>query len=153
MSQLLNPERGPYTDAVQIDFRDLIALGTGNSLQIGVIPPGGAVSLVSVTKTIAVVGSTSTVFNIGTTGADPDEFIDALDADGMTLNVSVFNTGDLMVQAAGTTTTLGGYLPVKAVATATPIYLKLTDSAVASMTAGEWVIAMAIIDPLKFNVK
>jgi hypothetical protein len=109
-----------------------------------VLPAGSAVEFVGVHKAIAAVGSTSTVFDIGTTSATPTEFISGLDADAMT--VPVWNTGTTFVQSAGTTTIKGGSLPIKSVASATPVYLKLTDAAVASLTAGKWVIALRVLN-------
>ena len=137
-----------FTDVITLDYADLIALGTGNTKAIAQIPAGGAVELVGVHKATAAVGSTSTVFDIGTTQATPTEFISSLDADAMT--VPVYNTGTTFVQSAGTTTVKGGALPVKAVAADTTVYLKLTDAAVASLTAGKWVIGLRIMNLAKF---
>jgi hypothetical protein len=55
-----------------------------------------------------------------------------------------------MLQGATTTTILGGSRPIKLVSVDTPIYLKVTDAALASMTAGEVVIGMRIIDLGRF---
>jgi hypothetical protein len=137
-----------FTDIVILDYVDLIALGTGNTKAIAQIPAGGAVELVGVHKATAAAGSTSTVFDIGTTQATPTEFISSLDADGMT--VPVYNTGTTFVQSAGNTTIKGGALPVKAVAADTTVYIKLTDAAVASLTAGKWVIGLRIMNLAKF---
>lgn len=152
MSRLTNPERSPYTDVIKLTYVDLQTIGTGGTLKIANIPTGGGVSLCTVVNTVDIVGSTSLVIDIGTTLADPDEFINALDVDGMTVNLPTFNTGDLMVQAAGNSTYLGGLLPVKAVSADTPVYIKVTDAAIASITAGEIVIGLQIVDLLKFNI-
>ena len=149
--QVINNEHVGTDWVTTVNYKDLIAIGTGGTKIIGTIPAGGGVEWAYVVKTIAAAGSTSVVLNVGTTLADPDEFIDALDADGMTLNLPTFNTGDVMVQAAGTTTVLTGLQPAKLTATALPIYLKLTDAAVASLTAGEWKIGIRIMDTLKFK--
>lgn len=137
-----------FTDIITVDYVDLINLGNGNQKAIAVIPAGAAVELVGVHKAVAAAGSTSVVLDIGTTSGTPTEFISSLDADGMT--APVYNTGTQFVQSAGTTTIKGGALPVKAVASATTVYLKLTDSAVASLTAGKWVIGMRILNLAKF---
>jgi hypothetical protein len=150
--KLTNPERGPYTDVIKLTWEDLISIGTGGTLKIGSIPIGGAVDLCAVVNSVDIVGSSSLVIDIGTTLADPDEFINALDVDAMTVGLPTFNTGDLMLQSAGTTTTLGGALPVKAVSAVTPIYIKVTDAAIASITAGEIVIGLRVLDLLKFNI-
>jgi hypothetical protein len=151
MAKLTNNERAPYTDVVRLTAADLIAIGNGGTRQIATIPAGGAVSLCAVIESIAVAGSTSLVINVGTTLADPDEFIDALDVDAMTTGLPVFNTGDVFVQSAGTTTIAGGILPRAAASAATPVYVKVTDAAVASITAGEVLIGLQILDLAQFQ--
>ena len=150
MAKLANNERSPYTDAITLNAADIIAIGNGGTKVIGSIPAGGAVELVAVIETVAIAGSTSLVIDIGTTLADPDEFINALDVDNMTTGLPTFNTGDLMVQTAGTTTVLAGVSPAKPVSVDTPIYIKVTDSAVASITAGQIVIGMRILNLTQF---
>ena len=150
MPQLVNNERSPYTDVVKITAADLIAIGTGGTRRIATIPAGGAVELCTVIETVAVVGSTSLVIDIGTTIADPEEFINALDVDGMTTGLPTFNTGTSFVQSAGNTTIKGGVLPVGAASAATPVYIKVTDATVTSITAGEIMIGFRILDLTKF---
>jgi hypothetical protein len=150
MAKLANNERSPYTDAITLNAADLIAIGNGGTKVIGSIPAGGAVELVAVIETVAIAGSTSLVIDIGTTLADPDEFINALDVDAMTTGLPTFNTGDTMLQSAGTTTVLAGVSPAKPVSADTPIYIKVTDAAVASITAGQIVIGMRILNLAQF---
>ena len=150
MAKLANNERSPYTDAITLNAADLIAIGNGGTKVIGSIPAGGAVELVAVIETVAIAGSTSLVIDIGTTLADPDEFINALDVDNMTTGLPTFNTGDTMLQSAGTTTVLAGVSPAKPVSADTPIYIKVTDAAVASITAGQIVIGMRILNLTQF---
>ena len=152
ISKLTNNEKSPYTHVAKLDYADLIAIGTGGTLAIADIPAGGSVLLCTVINTVDIVGSSSLVIDVGTTLADPDEFINALDVDGMTVNLPTSNTGDLMVQVAGNSTILGGALPVKPVSALTPVYIKVTDAAIASITAGEIVIGLTILDPLKYLV-
>ena len=150
MAKLANNERSPYTDAITLNAADLIAIGNGGTKVIGTIPAGGAVELVAVIETVAIAGSTSLVIDIGTTLADPDEFINALDVDNMSTGLPTFNTGDTMLQSAGTTTVLAGVSPAKPVSADTPIYIKVTDAAVASITAGQIVIGMRILNLTQF---
>lgn len=150
MPQLVNNERSPYTDVVKITVDDLKSIGTGGTRRIATIPAGGAVELCTVIETVAVAGSTSLVIDIGTTIADPEEFINALDVDQMTTGLPTFNTGTSFVQTAGNTTIKGGVLPVGAASAATPVYIKVTDAAVASITAGEIMIGFRILDLTKF---
>ncbi len=149
--KVTNNEFRGFTDFFRLTHLDLIAIGNGGTRQIGTLPIGGAVELFGATNTVDIVGSSSLVINCGTTLADPDEFIDALDVDAMTVGLPTYNTGDLMVQAAGNSTILGGSLPVKAVSAVTPIYIKVTDAAIASITAGEIVLAWRQLDPLILN--
>lgn len=149
MPQLVNNERSPYTDVVKITAADLIAIGNGGTRRIATIPAGGAVELVTVTNTVDIAGSSSLVIDVGTTLADPDEFINALDVDAMTVGLPTVNQGDQFT--AGTTvSTTGLSQAVAAASTATPIYIKVTDAAVASITAGEIMIGFRILDLTKF---
>ena len=144
--KVINNEFRGYTDVITLNPSDLIAIGNGGTRQIASMPVGSAVELCAVINTVDIVGSSSLVIDVGTTLADPDEFINALDVDAMTVGLPTFNTGDLMLQSAGTTTTLGGSLPVKPVSAVTPVYIKITDAAVASITAGQIKIGLRILD-------
>jgi hypothetical protein len=149
MPQLVNNERSPYTDVVKITADDLKAIGNGGTRRIATIPAGGAVELCTVTNTVDIAGSTSLVIDVGTTIGDPDEFINALDVDGMTVGLPTVNTGDQFT--AGTAVSTSGLSQAVAQASAaTPIYIKVTDSAVASITAGEIMIGFRILDLTKF---
>jgi hypothetical protein len=152
MAKLTNNERSPYSDVIRLTAADLIAIGNGGTRQIATIPAGGAVSLCAVTETVAVAGSTSLVVDIGTTLATPTEFISALDVDASTTGLPTFNTGTSFVQTAGNTTIKGGLLPVGAASAATPVYIKVTDSAVASITAGEILIGLEILDLTQYRI-
>jgi hypothetical protein len=148
MAKVAVNELGSFTDVVRLDYNDLIAIGNGGTRVIAQIPAHGAVELVGIAKTVAVAGTTTLVLDVGTTLADPDEFINALDADAMT--TPVFNQGDQFT--AGTTVnTTGVSQPLKASASAQDVYIKVTDSAIASITAGEFVIGLRIIDLAKFS--
>jgi hypothetical protein len=141
MAKVTVNELGGFTDYVRLDHNDLIAIGNGGSRVIAKLPAHSAVELAAVANTVDIAGSSSLVIDVGTTSGDPDEFIDALDVDAMT--VPVFNTGDQF--------TSGYSKAVKAVASETEVYVKVTDSAVASLTAGEIVIALRVLDLNKFS--
>jgi hypothetical protein len=130
-----------WTDVIIVDFNDLIAIGNGGQRTIAAIPPNGALEGACVWKITAAAGSTSVVLDVGTTAADPDEFIDALDADGMT--VPVFNTGD--------TFTSNGSKFVGASVAGAPVLLEVNDAAVTSLTAGKWGVALRIINLSQYN--
>lgn len=134
-----------YTHTYEVDFNDLKAIGNGGQRTIGKIPAGGAVELCVVHKLVAAAGSTSVVFDIGTTAGDPDEFIDALDADAMT--VPVYNTGDAFTTAESVANKL---ILAGATVAAADILLEVNDAAVASLTAGKWIIGFRILDLAQF---
>ncbi len=117
-----------------------------NQKTIGVIPAGGAVAFAYAYEEIPLVGASDITLDVGTSAADPDEFIDAWDADAGT---PACNTGDACVQGAGTTTYLAGWKPVGISATATPI-LAEWNGTVASLTAGKIVVVVGVIDPGNF---
>ena len=149
MAKLTNNERSPYTDVITLNAADLIAIGNGGTKVIASIPAGGAVELAVLTNTIDIVGSSSLVIDVGTTFADPDEFINALDVDVATVGLPTVNTGDAFT--AGTATSATGLSQaVKIVSAATPVYVKVTDAAVASITAGQIVIGLRILDLTQF---
>ena len=152
MAKLTNNERSPYSDVIRLTAADLIAIGTGGTRQIATIPTGGAVSLCAVTNTVDIAGSSSLVIDVGTTIADPEEFINALDVDAMTVGLPTFNTGTSFVQTAGNTTIKGGVLPVGAASASTPVYIKVTDAAIASITAGEILIGLEILDLTQYRI-
>lgn len=148
MAKVSINESGVFTDYVRLDYNDLKEIGNGGTRVIAQIPAHGAVELVGVAKTVAVAGTTTLVLDVGTTLADPDEFINALDADAMT--VPVFNNGDQFT--AGTATSTSGLSQaVKQGNAVQDVYVKVTDSAIASITAGEFVIGLRIIDLAKFS--
>ena len=137
MSELSNNEAGRgFTHVYTATYEDLQTIGNGGQLTIATIPAGGAVELAGVYESIAFAGTTSLVIDVGTSGGDPDEFIDALDVDAMT--APVFNTGDAF--------TGGQSQPVGGTNTAASIILEVTDAAIASATAGEIVIGLRIVD-------
>ena len=148
MAKVTVNEGSVFTDYVRLDYNDLIAIGNGGTRVIAQIPAHGAVELVGVANTVDIAGSSTLVIDVGTTSADPDEFINALDVDAMT--APVFNTGDQYT--AGTSTNTSGLTQaVKQSASAADIYIKVTDSAVASLTAGEIIIGLRIVDLAKFS--
>ena len=148
MAKVTVNESGVFTDVVRLDYNDLKEIGNGGTRVIAQIPAHGAVELVGIAKTVAVAGTTTLVLDVGTTLADPDEFINALDADAMT--VPVFNQGDQFT--AGTATSTSGLSQaVKQGNAVQDVYVKVTDAAIASITAGEFVIGLRIIDLAKFS--
>ena len=106
MARLTVNEAGTsgYTHVISLSFDDLAkiklgtdpfngeTLGTAGQLPIATIPAGGAVELAGVFESTALAGATDITLDVGTTGGDPDEFIDNLDVDAM--SAPVFNSGE-----------------------------------------------------------
>lgn len=146
-SLLVNNESAIRTYVYTADYTGIQANATvSNQKVIGVIPAGGAVAFAYAYEEIPLVGASDITLDVGTSAADPDEFIDAWDADAGT---PACNTGDACVQGAGTTTYLAGWKPVGISATATPI-LAEWNGTVASLTAGKVVVVVGVIDPGNF---
>ena len=137
MSELSNNEAGRgFTHVYTATYEDLQTIGNGGQATIATIPAGGAVEMVGVYESVAFVGTTSLVIDVGTSTGDPDEFIDALDVDAM--SAPVFNTGDAF--------TGNQSQPVGGTSSDTSIILEVTDAAIASATTGEIVIGLRIVD-------
>jgi len=140
MSQItINEQTGDFTHVVKLTYADLANIGDGNQDTIAKIPAGGAVELVGVYESVALAGASDITFDIGTTAGDPDEFIDALDVDGM--SAPVFNTGDAFT--TGYTEAVGG------TNSAADVLLEVNGT-VGDLTAGEVVIGIRMIDLGRF---
>jgi hypothetical protein len=134
-----NEQNGDFTHVVVFDYTDITNIGDTNQKTIAQIPAGGAVEMVGVYEATALAGATNIVLDVGTTSADPDEFIDALDVDGM--SAPVFNTGDAF--------TGNQSQPVGGTNTATDILAEWNGST-GALTAGEVVIGLRIVDLGRF---
>lgn len=151
MPQLtVNESAGDFTHIVKLDYLDLQAIGTGNSKTILTLPAASAVDLVGIVNSVDIVGSTTLSVEVGIVGTTA-AFIAAFDVDAATVNLPTFNTGSAFVQAAGTTVIEGGSLPVNPVSADTAIVLKVTDAALASITAGEIIVGFRVINLGRFR--
>ena len=151
MPELSNNEKGVFTHVLKLTFDDLnqiklgtdpftgLALETAGQMPIAVKPAGGAVELVGVYESVALAGTNDIVFDIGTDASDPDDYINELDVDGM--SAPVFNTGDAFTSAYSKAVDGGN--------TAENILLEVNGTT-ASLTAGEVVIGLRIVDLGKF---
>ena len=148
MARLTVNEAGTsgYTHVISLSFDDLAkiklgtdpfngeTLGTAGQLPIATIPAGGAVELAGVFESTALAGATDITLDVGTTGGDPDEFIDNLDVDGM--SAPVFNSGESF------TGNQSQAVPFQAETTV----LAEINGTTANLTAGNIVIGLRIID-------
>lgn len=136
--KVTNNERfNGFTDIYKLTAAEITSLGTGEQKTIALLPPGGVVTGCSVFEAVNFAGtSTNLTLDVGTTAGDPDEFIDALDLDGLTK--AAFNTGDVLINTAA------GYA-INNTASAVPILIE--PNFTGTVTAGEWLIAITILDP------
>jgi len=146
-NQLSNNELiGDFTEVITLTLADIQAAGT-TATAFATIPAGGGVDVAMVFEAEALAGTTDITLDVGTTEGDPDEFIDALDVDGMSAPVA--NTGESFVQGAGNTTIEGGSLPVGLTQTDATVYYKFGGTT-ANLTAGKVVIGLRIFDLGRF---
>jgi len=146
-NQLSNNElMGDFTEVITLTLADIQAAGT-TATAFATIPAGGGVDVAMVFEAEALAGTTDITLDVGTTEGDPDEFIDALDVDGMSAPVA--NTGESFVQGAGNTTIEGGSLPVGLTQADATVYYKFGGTT-ANLTAGKVVIGLRIFDLGRF---
>jgi hypothetical protein len=125
-----------FTDVYKLTAAEITSLTTGVQKTIALLPPGGVVTGAAVFELVTSAGtSTDLTLDVGTTGADPDDYIDALDLDGLTK--AAFNTGDVLINIAA------GYA-INNTASAVPILIEANFTG--TVTAGEWFIGLTILD-------
>jgi hypothetical protein len=129
-----------FTHFAVITAAEAVAKTAGEQFTIASVPPGGIVTGCAVFEKVNFTGtSTDVTLDVGVTGADPDDFINELDIDGLTK--AAYNTGDVLINTAA-----GYYL--NNTADPVPVLAEfngtLTDAGAAT---GEWVIALKILNP------
>lgn len=152
---LSNNESRDFTHYARFSHVDLnttgflSTIGAANQFRIGSLPAGGAVTNIAFYQITDPAGATDLTADVGWTGADPDELIDNLDVDGLTK--AAYNTGDGFTGEAGTTDPLGvTNAVVNNTASAVDLLVEFNGT-VASLTAGEWIIAWHQCDPGRFG--
>ena len=134
-----------FTDAYILNADEITSTGTGGQVTIAQIPAGGIVTRVAVyEKTTHAGTSTDLTLDVGTTSGDPDEFIDALDLDGLTK--VAFNTGESFNDGT-TANTVNGVVNNTASAVDVLAEVNFTNT----VTAGEYIICLEILDPAKLE--
>ena len=125
-----------FTDIHKLTAADITTIGTGGQRTIALVPPGGVVTGCGVFEASDFAGtSTNLTLDVGVDGADPDDFINALDLDGLTK--AAFNTGDVLVNTAA------GYY-INNTASAVPVLIEPIFTG--TVTGGEWYIGIQIKD-------
>jgi len=133
MPQLANNESRGYTHYFRMTATDLVAAGTA-AKTIGVVPRGGIVTNASVTVISAIAGASDITLTLGVTGTAAG-LIASTDLDALV--ATAYNTGSLV-------DTEPGY--VNNTTSAVNIIATLGGT-VASITGGEIVFGLTILDP------
>lgn len=141
--KLSNNEKGDFDIVANFNYVDIANNATSsNQVTIGQIPAGGGVQYVVVYEKTALAGASDITLDVGTTAGDPDEFIDALDVDAMT--APVYNTGDAWDLSAS------AGVQIKGLTNTAANILVEWNGTVASLTAGEVIIGVKLVDPGRF---
>jgi hypothetical protein len=144
INRLSNNENHDFDIVAVYDYNAIADNATvSNQTTIGQIPAGGGVEAVYVYEAVALAGASDITLDVGTTASDPDEFINALDVDAM--SAPVYNTGDAFEAANAE-----GLALVGKTNTATDIVVEWNGT-VASLTAGEVIIGVKLVDPGRFS--
>jgi len=141
MPKLVNNEAlTGFTDFFRFSVKDILTtgflstIGAANQKVIASVPAGGIITRAAVFEVVDATGTGTMTLDVGTTGTDPDECIDATNL--KTLTKVVFGGGDSIPTVNNTTA-------------AVPVYMEFNSDTftAAGLATGEWVIALEIIDP------
>jgi len=133
MPQLSNPESRGFTHYFRMNATDLVAAGT-SAKTIGVVPRGAIVTNASVTVFTAIAGASDITLTLGVTGTAAG-LIASTDLDALV--ATAYNTGSLV-------DTEPGYVNNT---TAAVNIIATLGGTVASITAGEILFGLTILDP------
>lgn len=140
-----------YTDKIAFDYIDLqrtgflSTIGAANQKVVGKMLPGSIVKDVTFYQVVDPAGASDLTLDVGTTSSDPDEFINALDVDGMT-QVS-YNTGDSFIGTdSGSATTSNVINGVANNTTSSVDIIMEFNGTLASLTAGSWILCWNQLD-------
>jgi hypothetical protein len=141
-----NEATGDFTHMAIFDYNDIANNATSsNQVTIAQIPAGGSVELAYVYEKTELAGATDITLDVGTTAADPLEFIKDLDVDGLG-GSAAYNTGESFTTTEGA----ANKLILAGTSSAAVDVLAEWNGTVASLTAGEVVIGLRILDPARF---
>lgn len=137
MPQLANQESRGFTHYFRMSATDLVAAGT-SAKTIAQVPRGGIVTNACVTVITPIAGASDITVTLGVTGTAAG-FVASTDLDGLT--ATAYNSGTLL-------DTEPGY--VNNTTSAVNVIATLGGT-VASITAGEVVFALTILDPFSIT--
>lgn len=130
-----------FSHTYSFDFNDLktpgflSTIGAANQHRVGSLSPGGVIDTAILYLVTAAGTATDITLDFGFTGADPDDLIDNADVDAMTKIIA--NTGDGFTVGGDANT---GNFVANNTAAAVDLLIEVNGT-VASLTAGEWILA------------
>lgn len=133
MPQLANNESRGFTHFFRMSAADLVAAGT-SARTIASIPRGGIVTNAAVTVISPITGATDITVALGVTGIAAG-FIASTDLDGLT--ATAYNSGSLLDTEPGHVNNTTSSVAV----------IATLGGTVASITGGEIIYALTILDP------
>lgn len=154
MPKLVNNERGGFTDAIRLTAADLAAIAAGSGTRtIATIPAGGAVELVGLVTSGSFSAAPNGNLSVGISGTTA-KYISAAAASQSAGAAGRYNTGSGFTAGTGVAGS-GLSQAIDFVATDTPVILTVaagsSTGAYSAMTSGEVVVALRILDPVRFN--
>jgi len=130
-----------FTDVYKLTAAEITSLGTGAQKVIAKVPAGGIVTDAAVFEVTNFAGtSTDLTLDVGIDSADPDDYINAADLDGLTK--VVFSTGDGFTVGGDVGTGNG-----VANNTADVKDVLIEPNFTGTVTGGEWLVCLTILDP------
>lgn len=144
MPKLTTQERGGYTDAIRLTAADLAAIAAGSGTRtVATIPAGGAVELVSLSTSGTFSATPVGTLAVGISGT-AGKYIAAVTPGTTVASAGRFNTG--------TGFTTGFTQAIENSATDVPVIITVgAGSNYSTLTSGEVVVALRILDPVRFN--
>lgn len=143
MPKLTTQERGGYTDAIRLTAADLAAIAAGGGTRtIATIPAGGAIELVSLSTSGSFSASPTGAVSVGISGTAA-KYIASAAPNQLVASAGRFNTGSGF--------TGGATAAIDPVTADTAVILTAAAGNYSAQTSGEIVVALRILDPVRFN--
>jgi hypothetical protein len=137
MPQLANQESRGFTHSFKITAAELATTGylTSSEKVVATLPAGGIITNAAVFVQTALAGASDITVSVGTITGTATNLVASTDLDALTK--VAYNTGSAITTAPGL---------VQNATTSTPVFARFGGT-LASLTAGEIIVALTILDP------
>lgn len=137
MPQLANQESRGFTHSFRITAAELASTGylTSSEKVVASLPAGGIITNAAVFVQTALAGAADITVSVGTVTGTATNLVASTDLDALTK--VAYNTGSAVVTAPGL---------VNNATSATPVFARFGGT-VGSLTAGEVIVLLTILDP------